>query len=189
VRRFRERRYVVFTQAVALEPTDTIIDVGCAGGSGLEAFNHENPITGLDLREQNRERFLAWPNTVDYVVGDALSMPFTDKQFDVAFSNSVIEHLAVDDRARYSDEIRRVASRYFVQTPNKWFPIEPHYMLPLFQFLPAPVRRHFDRKHGEEQIELLTARELAGLFPGATIHRERLLGLTKSLMVSGELIT
>ena len=93
-------------------------------------------------------------------------------------------------QAAFAAEIARVSERYYVQTPNRWFPIEPHYQLPLFQFLPRSVRQRLNarfnlgwqpRGHWEE-ITLLTARDLQRLFPDATIHRERVLGLTKSLM-------
>jgi hypothetical protein len=77
-----------------------------------------------------------------------------------------------------------------VQTPNRYFPIEPHYQLPLFQFLPERLRRALNkrftlgwREKGQwEEINLLSARDLRRLFPDAEIHRERVLGLTKSLM-------
>lgn len=71
------------------------------------------------------------------------------------------------------------------------FPIEPYYQLPLFQFLPLAVRRllvprfqlGWQQKGEMETIRLLSARQLQQkLFPDSTIHRERLLGLTKSLM-------
>ena len=147
-------------------------------------MNATRPAPGsqASLREANRERFLARPNTVAYVVGDAKTMPFRDREFDVAFSNSLIEHVPVASREQVAREIRRVADRYFVQTPNRWFPIEPHYMLPLFQFLPRRLRHYYDRRFHDEQIDLLTPRELRGLFPDAAIHGERVFGLTKSLL-------
>jgi hypothetical protein len=77
-----------------------------------------------------------------------------------------------------------------VQTPNKFFPIEPHYQVPLFQFLPRRARMALNRRfslgwqgkgHWEE-ITLLSAGDLKRLFPGAEIRREKVLGLTKSLI-------
>jgi hypothetical protein len=77
-----------------------------------------------------------------------------------------------------------------VQTPNRYFPIEPHYQLPFFQFLPRSARMALNRRfslgwqgkgHWEE-ITLLSAGDLKRLFPDAEIRRERVLGLTKSLI-------
>jgi hypothetical protein len=117
-------------------------------------------------------------------------LPFADGEFDIAFSNSVIEHVPADRQRAFAAEVQRVAKRYFIQTPNRYFPIEPHYQVPFFQFLPERARRALNRRftlgwqgkgHWEE-ITLLSAKDMKRLFPDAKIKRERLLGLTKSLM-------
>ena len=82
-------------------------------------------------------------------------------------------------------------SGYYVQTPNRWFPIEPHYQFPFFQFFPERLQRWLNsrftlgwREKGSwEEANLLSAGDLRRLFPDGEIHREKLLGLTKSLMV------
>lgn len=188
VQRWRERRYHFFLDACAVRPTDRIIDVGAGWGAALERFNDTNPIVAVDLSPQPSE-WLSSPN-ITIMEGDGTQLTFADAEFDVAFSNSVIEHVPPDLQYRFAEEIRRVAGRYFVQTPNKYFPIEPHYQLPLFQFLPRRVRRALNRRFtlgwqpkGQwEEITLLSARSLRRLFPDAEIKRERVLGLTKSLI-------
>jgi hypothetical protein len=137
------------------------------------------------------------------VEGDVRSMTqFSDGQFDVVYSNSAIEHVGTSaDQRAMATEVRRVGRRYFVQTPNLWFPLEPHFIVPGFQFLPLDWRirlvqrfklghidRHPDRGQAERvvrSIRLLTAEDLRSLFPDAMLHRERIFGLTKSLMVLG----
>jgi Methyltransferase domain len=133
-------------------------------------------------------------------VADALEVPFADGSFDVVFSNSLIEHLGSEQRQRsFASEVRRLArGGYFVQTPNKWFPIEPHFLAPFVQFVPRIIRpavvrwgtpRGWLTRPSREQcirvcreIRLLDARAMSHLFPEATIVRERFLGLTKSLI-------
>jgi SAM-dependent methyltransferase len=181
VQRIRASRYGSFVELVELHPRDSILDVGCAAGTALEAHNTMNQITGLDLRDTHRERFERYSNVHAFVVGDACAMPFGDREFDVVFSNSVIEHIARERRHAMANEIRRVGRRYFVQTPNRWFPLEPHYMIPFFQFFPRRLRHYYDRRFHDDQIDLLSARELRQLFSDADIYRERFLGLTKSL--------
>jgi SAM-dependent methyltransferase len=188
VRRWRERRYKLFVSLCHVEPTERILDVGAGAGAALERFNTQNEIVAIDIEPLESE-WMSGPN-VSVRVADATRLPFGDGEFPIAFSSSVIEHIPKDLQTSFANEIRRVAHRYFVQTPNRYFPIEPHYQLPLFQFLPERLRRALNkrftlgwREKGQwEEINLLSARDLRRLFPDAEIHRERVLGLTKSLM-------
>lgn len=119
--------------------------------------------------------------------------------FHIAHSNSVIEH--VGDRARmirFASELQRVGEYYYIQTPDFWFPVEPHVMTPLFHWLPRALRiylvRHLalghwrrarDRREAEAIVDsarLLSLHEFRALLPGAKILRERVLGLSKSLI-------
>ena len=134
------------------------------------------------------------------VVGDGRAMPqFADQQFDIAFSNSTIEHVGTArDQARMADEVRRVGKAYYVQTPNRYFPIEPHFLVPFFQFLPVELRawlvsrfdlgwykRIRDRERARQEvnsIRLLTRKDVEQLFPDAAIYEERYAGLVKSFV-------
>ncbi|MEA2478719.1 MAG: hypothetical protein QOJ07_641 [Thermoleophilaceae bacterium] len=183
--RARRRRHATFVRSVGLLGSDRVLDVGC-GSAGLRALDHgRHDIVGLDRLPQPRYA----GGAEAFVQGDALAMPFADGEFAVAYCNSLIEHLDPADRPRLAAEVRRVSDRWFVQTPNRWFPVEPHVLLPLFQFLPRSLRRRlwrFGASGGEfEDIALLDARELAELFPDAVIVRERFGPLTKSLMAIG----
>ena len=153
-------------------------------------------ITILNLEQEECRH-----ENVHSVVGDARDMRgFHDCQFDIVYSNSVIEHVgAIDQMARMASEVRRVGRRYFVQTPYRYFPVEPHFVFPMFQFLPLSIRtlmvqnfnlgwiaRQPDRKQAANEvssINLLSRRELQSLFPDGQMVEERLLGLTKSLII------
>ena len=188
VKRWREARYQLFIDSCGVDPGDRIIDVGAGWGALLERFNKTNPIVAVDLSPQPSE----WLDSANVTVmqADGTQLPFADGEFDVAFSNSVIEHVPPDLQARFASEVSRVARRYFVQTPNRYFPIEPHYQLPFFQFLPRRARMALNRrfslgwqgKGDWEEITLLSAGDLRRLFPDAEIRREKVLGLTKSLI-------
>lgn len=169
-----------------------ILDVG-----GTPWFWDEFP-RQLDITFLNL--CIDWPpNGFRVIAGDARKMPFTGNSFDIVFSNSVIEHLGTWERQQQmASEMRRVAAHYFVQTPNFWFPFEPHYLAPFVQYLPPSVRRETIRwftpfgwitkpsreKVMElvEEIALLSASKLSKLFPDAQICRETVLGVTKSLI-------
>ena len=137
------------------------------------------------------------------IVGDAKDMGcFGDKEFDVVFSNSVIEHVGdLNDQRKMASEIQRVGKRYFLQTPNRGFPIEPHFLFPLFHFLPQWFRvfliTHFkigwykkiaDKKEAMKvvnSIRLLKRKEIKELFPGCSIHNEKMMGFNKSFVFYG----
>jgi SAM-dependent methyltransferase len=167
---------------ISPQPGERILDIGC-GTEGLAGFEHDADITGLDAVERAN-----YPGS-RFVRGDARALPFEPDSFEIAYSNSLVEHLHPDDRPRFAGEICRVAGRYWVQTPNRYFPIEPHVLLPGFQFLPAGARKRLWRlgmpRTPYEPIELLGAAELRRLFPDAVILRERFAGLTKSLIAAG----
>ncbi len=181
----RLRRYRRFVTDIELQPDDTIIDVGAGHGGALCQFNGTNPIVAVDLNPGIDQ------TNVRSVVGDARELPFDDRSFDVCFSNSVLQYMIGDDRKRYADEIRRVADRYWVQVPYRFFPVDPHYLVPGIQFLPMRAQRWLNsrialgwRTRGSWTPTVMpSVRELRRLFPDGTVKRERVFGLTKSLMV------
>lgn len=122
-----------------------------------------------------------------------------DGSFHIAHSNSVVEHVGDWDHMRqFAQEVRRVAPKYFVQTPDYRFPIEPHCMTPLFHWLPKRVRvwmvLHFQLGHWSkaatvdeavqtvDSARLLTKAKFRALFDDAQILTERLFLLPKSLI-------
>lgn len=182
--RSRRKRLRTFLELIGPQAGDRIIDIGCGPGSFLTGLGAEVQVTGVDLIPDPPAALQGSGRT--YVQGDALALPFKDGEFDIAFSNSVIEHLAPDTWQRFASEVRRVARRYFVQTPNRHFPIEPHALLPLVQYLPPKPRavawRLSITRSPYEEITLLTADQLRELFPDASVLRERFGPLTKSLL-------
>ena len=135
--------------------------------------------------------------------GDATNLAqFGDQSMDVVFSNSVIEHLfTFENQHRMALEIQRVGKAYWVQTPNFWFPMEPHFQFVGWQWLPLAVRTSILRRRAcgwrgpcpnptearrlTEEIRLLTRKELQELFPRAHLVAERFYGLVKSWTAIG----
>ena len=106
-----------------------IVDVGC-GALGLRGLSPELDITGVDLVERP-----GYPGP--FVRADATErLPFADGEFDLAYCSSVIEHVPRERRAAFAAELRRVARGWYVQTPARSFPIEPHSLLPGAHWLP-----------------------------------------------------
>lgn len=133
--------------------------------------------------------------------GNACAMPeFADNAFDLVHSNSVIEHVGQwPQMAAMAGEVRRLAPHYYLQTPNLWFPIEPHYRSLFFALYPeaSRARKLMKRRYGfrgpyasfadaiadVQTVNLLDARGLTTLFPDGKLVRETFFGFTKSLTV------
>ena len=130
-------------------------------------------------------------------VGNGLSLEYKKGEVDLIFSNSVIEHVgSYANQQIFAGEVRRVSDKYIVQTPSIWFPLEPHSLIPLFQFLPHPIRallimtfniNYFPKaKTYKESIKvshstlMFTHKRFKQLFPEAEIQVERFFGIPKS---------
>jgi SAM-dependent methyltransferase len=172
--RARRRRHERFFGALQLAPGATVLDVGC-GALGLRGLEPALDITGVDIAPRE-----GYPGP--FVQADAAAgLPFGDRAFDLVYCSSVIEHVASARRAAFAAELRRVGSGWFVQTPARSFPIEPHSLLPGAHWLPAGLRRRYWRlgaAEAWEDISLLRRSELEALFGPA--RPERLGPLVKS---------
>ncbi len=126
MQRFRSRRIKIIFWAFPPSVCRTVLDVG--GTSHIWRMvdaAYEVTLLNQDSREFDAPEQRC--NHYAYVVGDGRDLNFPDKSFDVAFSNSVIEHVGNwDDMQRLAAELRRVGKSLYCQTPNKWFPVEPH---------------------------------------------------------------
>ncbi len=191
-RYFRGRRFRRFASEFAVGAATRVLDIG--GYHYYWDYFADPPrvtIVNLEPPAQPDPRF-------SWVVADARALPFRDDAFDVAFANSVVEHIpGQPNRQAFARETQRVARRYYVQTPYRWFPVEPHLMTPFIHYLPKRWQRPLLRRFTVwgllhrptpagcdeflRDIDLLTAAELRALFPGAAIWRERALGLLKSI--------
>lgn len=130
------------------------------------------------------------------VVGDATRPPLNDR-FDLVVSNSLLEHIPIRSRPEFADSVRRHSDRWWVQTPNRGFPLEPHWLFPFFQYLPVrariaitlhwPIGHRRARSRQEaaasvREVNLIGRSELARYFPESEIWVERAVGLPKSLV-------
>jgi SAM-dependent methyltransferase len=165
--RARRRRHERFFALAGVAADTRILDLGC-GALGLRALEPELDITGVDLVEHP-----GYPGP--FVRADAASgLPFADDEFDLVYCSSVIEHVLPDRRAAFAAELRRVGRSWFVQTPARSFPIEPHSLLPGAHWLPLSLRKPYWRLGAAaewERIELLSRRELEALFGPALPER------------------
>jgi len=91
-----------------------------------------------------------------------------------------------------------VGKQVFVQTPNRWFFLEPHFLALFVHYLPWSIARRLvrfcsirgllrcgddvDLNQLAEELRLLNLQELKDLFPDCEIYREKWFGMTKSFI-------
>jgi SAM-dependent methyltransferase len=170
--RSRERKLQLFLELLQPGPETTVVDVGVTdapfgAGSTDNFFEALYPwperITGVGRTEL--DRFAAAFPQVRAVQADGRELPFGDAEFDLGFSNAVVEHVAGgrEGQRQFVHELCRVARRVFVTTPNRRFPLEVHTLLPFVHWLPKGPRERllpFD-----DVLDPLSARDLEALFP------------------------
>ena len=202
----RGRRHKRFLQQFPDLGSMSVLDLGGAADTWLHAQPHPGEVVLLNIpwvaeaqeQEIAQAGASAWMHAVG---GDACDPPaeLRERRFDLVFSNSVIEHVGGYERRRqFAQWTRDLGDHYWMQTPNRAFPIEPHWVFPFFQFFPPATRawitgwwpignfRGLRNKSARErlwnvlEIELVSLAELQLHFPDGELIRERVGPLTKS---------
>ena len=202
--RLRSRRIEQFAMLVSALPRPIrLIDIG-ATAAFWQVHGRLDRFEGVQVTVVNLMDQTSSSSRVVCVKGDATDLSqFSDQSFEVAFSNSVIEHVGGwAQQEQMASEVRRAAAAFWVQTPNYWFPMEPHFLFPGWQWIPESVRASIlqrtavgwngrcpDRERALAVVrdaQLLSRCEMRRLFPDATIVAERFMGLAKSwVAISG----
>ena len=194
--KFREKRFSFFLKKFdSLNKPITLLDIGGKinfwENRGL-AGNNDYKITIINIEKEKSQY-----SNIKTKTGDATDLSqFDDKSFDIVHSNSVIEHLYnFNNQSKMASEIVRVGKKHIVQTPNKYFFIEPHYLLPFFNIVPEKIKyliltktklsrlKKWDKNFAKQyikEIRLLSEKEMKTLFPKSKIYFEKFLGMNKS---------
>jgi hypothetical protein len=180
----RRRMFSRFMLDTAVADAERVLDVGVTSDRTYEASNYleawypyKHMVTAVGIDDAS---FLCrqYPG-MRFVMADGLRLPFRDQAFDVVHSSAVIEHVgSLARQCAFVAECCRVARRaVFITTPNRWFPVEFHTVLPLVHWLPKEVFRTLMRYTGrgffaeERNLNLMTAGALsraASANPGFT---------------------
>lgn len=200
--RARRRMYQHFLNCIRPLPNETVLDVGVTSDDTYESSNYleawypyKHCITavGLDDASFLEQRYPG----LKYQRADGRELPFADSTFDVVHSSAVIEHVGSNDQQRaFVSELVRVARRaVFLTTPNRWFPVEFHSVLPLVHWLPPRIFRsllrntRYDFLSREENLNLLdrsALRRVCEALPAKDVRIDalRLTGFVSNLMVT-----
>ena len=176
----RRRKFALFVETMRPGPQTRVVDVGVGDtGFGTEP--------GVAASHNFFEALYPWPERItavsdvplpnfaeafpqiERVTASGTELPFEDDSFDIAFSNAVVEHVGGrEEQQRFVAELCRVAPRVFLSTPNRWFPVETHTLVPFVHWLPRPAADRVFAALGRDnwdRVQLLSKRRLLGLFP------------------------
>lgn len=196
----RRKMFRLFMDALKPMTATTILDVGVTSDSSHAESNYfeklypyPNQITCVGT-EDGSHLTKEYPGLRYLQVVPGHRLPFKDREFDIVFSNAVLEHVGNREaQARFVAELRRVSKAFFITTPNRWFPFEHHTGLPFLHYLPPAIFRALIRNTryrywaDEANLNILTASSMAKLFPGAAVHVEivRAMGIGSNLVAYG----
>lgn len=194
--RARARRWEQFQRVIPDIEKLRVIDLGGRAEMWIRAPFQPAHVHLVNLEEQPAEL----PDWITAEVRDVTKdTGGEDEQpYDLAFSNSVIEHVGgYANRTAFAQAVGRLAPRHWVQTPYRYFPVEPHWLFPGFQFLPVSARAEISRRwplvHTRSPshaagvaaamgVELLSRTEMAAYFPDSALRYERVAGVVKALI-------
>lgn len=201
--RSRRIKMELLERYLPLAGTERVLDIGSQVDAQskqiLERFPDKSRITAANLFPEHLENIRkAYPG-ITTVQADARKLPFEDKSFDLVYSNAVIEHVGtLEDQTRMADEVRRVGKRWFLTTPNKWYPFEFHARMPFVSWLPPKAMHKVTRMWGYNHVKgryqpgcdfsdvhLLTAAKLRRMFPDSLVIQPRVTFWPETLVVVG----
>jgi Methyltransferase domain len=158
--------------------------------------NKDYHITVINTENQNTKDF----TNICFIKKDVRDLEFfDDKEYDIVYSNSLLEHLNnFEEQKKMGDEVKRIGKHYFIQTPNYYFPVEPHFLFPFFQFLSDDAKtwlvskyklgwfmKQDDKVKARElatSVRLLKKNELKKIFSDGKIYNEKFFFLNKSFV-------
>lgn len=195
----RRRKWEIFLRELRPGANAKILDIGFSDReySAVDNFLEKNyphleQVTAIGI--DRPDEFLRRYPQVKALQYDGRRLPFGDQQFDICWSNAVIEHVGGRKRqTEFLREIRRVGRKCFITTPNRFFPVEIHSRVPLLHYLPKNIFDSFLRLIGKkwatgDYMNLLSYRQLKKILSAAGISdyriiRNRLLGFTLDFII------
>lgn len=212
-KKFRFKRRELFLKSFDIGHNTKILDLGSEDGSHISSVLSgtralPSNVYLADIEETVINIGKKKYGYIPILISDSGKLPFDDHFFDIVFCSSVIEHVTVPKQELYciksskefkqrafkrqrefAREIDRVSKGYFVQTPNKWFPLETHTWLPLIDIFPRSfllrllsITNKVWIKKADPDWNALDERQIKILFPNSKIIKEKFFGMTKSLI-------
>ncbi len=198
--RARARRWALLGHLFPAFSSYRVVDLGGTVDAWRQAPLRPAHVTVLNISEPGTSDE-GWVSTVTGDACDAVSVlgkETGEDRYDFVFSNAVLEHVGGHaNRSRFAEAAAALAPRHWIQTPYRYFPLEPHWLFPGMQFLPVEARAQIAARwplgHSPAGTvdkarsavlwtELIGIAEMREYFPGSRLHYERVAGLVKSVI-------
>jgi hypothetical protein len=194
--RFRAKRWAELASTFPDLEQMHVVDLGGTVSSWVRAPIRPKHVTVLSFEPDGADDH----DWIDAHYADACALPesLAGLSADIVYSNAVLEHVGgAERRARFADTVHRLGSQHWIQTPYRYFPVEPHWLFPGFQFLPVATRVAIGRRwklvhtpnpdpvamtQAVLEVELIGLAELRHLFPASEVRTEKIGGLIKSII-------
>jgi SAM-dependent methyltransferase len=202
----RRKKLDLFNELMKPDEASRVLDVGAeiAGNTDsdvqfIDSYPWKARVSAVNISDEHVAGIRRKYPEVDARVGDACRLPWPDKHFDIVHSNAVIEHVGgLEQQKQMAAEVMRVGKRWFVTTPNRWYPFEFHLRLPFVTWLPqhgylwfgrlvqyGHVQHKYIFGYGVDHLRLLSASDLSTCFPGSEIIRQRVTFMPETLIAVG----
>ena len=151
---------------------DTILDIGTTPvilkheNYFLNHYKFKDKITCLS--NQNLEKLKSVYPNLKTILGDGRDTGLNENQFDITLSNATLEHVgSYEQQKSFVKEMNRVSKKKsIIITPNRYYPLDTHTMLPFIHWLPKKIHRKllkifkYDFLSLEKNLNLLSAKDL-----------------------------
>jgi hypothetical protein len=194
----RARMFAKFMATMQPDAEHRVLDIGVTSDNRNQEANyferlypHKEKIVCVGT-EDNIYLEAEYPGLRFIKIAPHKPLPFDDNEFDIAFSNAVIEHVGSrESQNAFIKEMVRVSRSFFLTTPNRWFPVEFHTAIPFLHYLPPTIYRKILSMFGEtfwskeDNLNLISKNELNTLFlgtDGVRMDSVKLFGLPTNLI-------
>jgi SAM-dependent methyltransferase len=196
----RQKMIELFFKSLPINPSTTVLDLGVSSENHITAnffekmFPYPEKLTCAGIEDAffvEKE----YPGVKFVRIEAGRPLPFRDQEFDIVHSNAVLEHVgSLNEQCEFITEVLRVSKAFFITTPNRWFPVEPHTFIPLIHLLPKRSFRYLLNLMGdsfyaqEKNLNLLSQKDILKLFPKeikVNVALIRTIGFASNIIVYG----
>tara|TARA_B100001769_G_C21975401_1_gene524609 strand:- start:116 stop:802 length:687 start_codon:yes stop_codon:yes gene_type:complete len=200
LKKYRLDFFKTFEENIIYDNSSRILDVGTSevinetDNLFIQLYKYKKNITCLS--KQDLKKIKTKYKEINFIIGDALSSGLPDNSFDIVHSNATIEHVGDgSNQFIFLRECLRISQKFvFIQTPNKFFPIDFHTKIPLIHFLPDKIYRKLLSLIGlnfyadVNNLNLISLKEINFFlkkleYKKCKIIKKKLCGITSNLII------